>query len=184
MNIYQKLQKLRVDLQDLKLKKSGKNQTIKYYELGDLLPAINSLCQKYDLMTRFNIIVDKGQEKAILTVFNASEPQEKIDFVCPTAEVDLPRGQKIQGLGAKITYMRRYMLMSAFEIVESDLLDSINNELDKNSVVSEEDVKRIEETKNLKDLTKLFNEMQSTYKVRLIKDLFTEQRTKLEQDFE
>lgn len=180
MNIYQKLQTARVELQNMKLKKSGKNQSMTYYELGDFLPAINSLGVKHDYMTRFSIIADKGQEKAILTVYSSSEPQEKIDFVMPTAEVDLPRGQKIQGLGAKITYMRRYMLMSAFEIVESDILDKIEIEL--KDEVKPEDIKKINETKSLDDLTALFNKMTKKYKTSLIKDLFTEKRTKLEQD--
>jgi len=179
MNIYQKLQQARVDLQNMKLKKSGKNQSMTYYELGDILPAVNVLCQKHDLFTKLNIIHD-GVEKAILTIYNASEPTEKIDFVCPTAEAELPRGQKIQNLGAKITYLRRYMIMTAFEIVESDMVDAVNREMIEE--VEEIDIKAIEETKSLDDLTKLFNELNKKYKVGMIKELFSAKKTRLEQD--
>lgn len=178
MNVYQKLQQARVDLQNMKLKKSGKNQSISYYELGDLLPAINSLGVKHGFMTRLNIITDNGQEKATLTVYDSSQPQEKIDFVCPTAEVELPRGQKIQGLGAKVTYMRRYMLMTAFEVVESDIVDSVNREL--RDGVDQEDIEKINAVETLEDLTKLYNELEKKYKVGMIKGYFSSKKTSLQ----
>ena len=42
LNLYQKLQKVRVELQNSKLKKSGKNTFSKYeyFELGDFLPKV------------------------------------------------------------------------------------------------------------------------------------------------
>ena len=45
MNLFQKLQEARVRLQDLNVKKSGQNSFAKYsyYELGDILPAINNI---------------------------------------------------------------------------------------------------------------------------------------------
>ena len=45
MNIYEKLQKARVDLQSKGIKKSGKNTFAKYdyYELADFMPAVNSI---------------------------------------------------------------------------------------------------------------------------------------------
>jgi hypothetical protein len=165
MNIYQKLIKVRVELQDMQLKKSGKNQSIAYYELGDFLPAVVKLCEKHDLLTRFNIISD-SVEKAVLTLYNATEPKEKIDFITPTAEVELPRGQKIQNLGAKITYLRRYMLMTAFEIVESDLVDSINREM--TDEISNDDLERINKAKTQQDLIKVCSILKTKYKTSLI----------------
>ena len=55
LNLYQKLQKVRVELQNSKLKKSGKNTFSKYeyFELGDFLPKVNELCEKYNLSTIF-----------------------------------------------------------------------------------------------------------------------------------
>ena len=48
LNIYQKIQKARVELQNSKLKKSGKNDFSKYeyFELGDFLPNINKICDE------------------------------------------------------------------------------------------------------------------------------------------
>lgn len=178
MNIYQKLATARVELQDMKLKKTGKNQTMSYYELGDILPAVNGLCKKHDMMTKLSIIHD-GLEMAVLTVYNASEPKEKIDFVCPTAEAQLPRGQEIQNLGAKITYLRRYMLMTAFEIVESDMVDKVN--IDLTEEVSEEDQAKIRSAKNMDSLVKVCASMKSKYKMSLITPIYDEVKAKLEQ---
>jgi hypothetical protein len=179
MNIYQKLQKTRVELQNMQLTQSGQNQSIKYFELGDFLPHANALCDKNGLYTKFQLITDAGTEKAILTVYNSEEPKEKESFVIPTAEVDLPRGQKIQGLGAKITYLRRYVMMIAFEIADSDKIDSINREL--TGEVEEKDMKVIAEAKDISTLTKVCGELKSKYKISLITPLYDEAKTKLEQ---
>lgn len=178
MNIYQKLATARVELQDMKLKKTGKNQTMSYYELGDILPAVNGLCKKHDMMTRLNIVRD-GVEKAVLTVYNATDPNEKLDFVCPTAEAQLPRGQEIQNLGAKITYLRRYMLMTAFEIVESDMVDKVN--IDLTDEVSEEDQKKVRDSKDMESLTKICGQLKSKYKYSLITPIYDEMKVKLDQ---
>ena len=54
LNLYSKLQKVRVELQSSNLKKSGKNTYSKYeyFELGDFLPKVNELCDKYGLCSR------------------------------------------------------------------------------------------------------------------------------------
>ena len=48
-NVYGKLSKIRLELQNRQLKKSGQNKFagFKYYELGDILPTINELSDKY-----------------------------------------------------------------------------------------------------------------------------------------
>jgi hypothetical protein len=189
MNLYQKLAKVRVELQNLKLKKSGKNTYSKYtyYELGDFLPAVNSLCEKHELVTKFNIISDKSAEKAILTVINASEPEEKIEFVSPTAEVEIGKkrdgtggAEPIQNLGGKITYMRRYMLMTAFEMVESDLVEKIKKEV--SSEINEEDLKLIDEAETLKGLTEVYEELKKKYKLKVILPEFKRKKVDLQQE--
>jgi hypothetical protein len=180
MNIYQKLQKTRVELQNMKLTQSGKNQTINYFELGDFLPHANSLCDKNGLYTKFQLVTDNSIEKAILTVINSEEPTEKESFVIPTAEVELPRGQKIQGLGAKITYLRRYVMMIAFEIADSDKIDSLNRELAED--VEEKDQKAIKDCKTVKQLEALYKELSAKYKMTLIQPLFAEVKEKLTQE--
>ena len=57
MNLYEKLQKCRVELQNQNLKKSGYNKFagFKYFELGDFLPAINELFNRHKLTSHFKI---------------------------------------------------------------------------------------------------------------------------------
>ena len=177
-NIYQKIQKARVELQDLKLKKSGKNQGFTYYELKDFLPAINELCLKHNLFTGFSIVTKKGIESAILTIFNTVEPDQQTDFIIPTAEVKLPGGQEIQGLGAKVTYMRRYVFIVAFEIVESDIVDAIKQQI--NSELSDRDIKHIAAAKNLSVLTKVCGRLKQTYKASIITPFYNKRKKELE----
>ena len=54
LNLFQKLQKARVELQEMNLKKSGQNKFagFSYYELSDFLPAINIICNNVNLRGR------------------------------------------------------------------------------------------------------------------------------------
>lgn len=125
MNVYQKLQKARIDLQKMKIKKSGKNSyagfTFTYYELKDFIPAINELFDKYGLSSNFSI--KEGQ--ASLFIMNSESPDNDFCvFTSPVAEAQLKGCTPIQALGAVHTYMKRYLYLNAFEIVEDDMLDA------------------------------------------------------------
>lgn len=120
MNIYQKLQKARVLLQEKNLKKSGENKfsNFKYYELADFLPAVNAIFNEVGLSSVFNLT-----DKAILTIINSEKTGEIQQFVSPIAEVQLKGCTDVQALGAVHTYMKRYLYLNALEIVENDFLD-------------------------------------------------------------
>lgn len=123
MNVYEKLQEVRVELQNMNLKKSGKNTFSKYeyFELSDFLPSINQLCKKYKLST----VTTFNEDFAALEVINVEAPEEKIIFTSPMAKAELKGCHEIQNVGAVETYQRRYLMMLAFEIVESDTLDAV-----------------------------------------------------------
>lgn len=122
MNIYEKLQLMRVALQNMSLKKSGENKFAgyKYYDLGDFMPAINQLMADNKVCG----IVTYGEDMAYLTLINSENPDEKIAFTSPMKDATLKGAHPIQNLGAVETYQRRYLYMTAFEIVEADALDS------------------------------------------------------------
>lgn len=122
MNIYEKLQNMRVELQEMKIKKSGKNAFAKYdyYELADILPPINTIMARNKVCS----IISFGAEVARLILVNAEKPDERIEFESPMAEASLKGTHPIQNLGAVETYQRRYLYMTAFEIVENDFLDA------------------------------------------------------------
>lgn len=122
MNIYEKLQAARVELQNKKLKKSGKNKFagFEYFELSDFLPAINEIFNSHKLFSRFLI----NDNQATLQIINAEKTDEEIIFSMPTAELELKGCNKLQALGGVNTYMRRYLYLNALEIVEADLFDA------------------------------------------------------------
>lgn len=124
MNIYEKLQTIRVALQNMNLKKSGNNKFAgyNYYELGDFLPAVNQLM----LDNKVTSLVTFGEDLATLTLVNTEKPEETVQFTSPMREAVLKGAHPIQNLGAVETYSRRYLYMAAFEIVESDALDATN----------------------------------------------------------
>lgn len=120
MSIYSKLAHARVKLQEKELKKSGRNKfsNYDYFELKDFLPEINRIFAELGLCG----VVSYTQELATLTIFDANSEQ-KIEFSSPMAEATLKGCHAIQNLGAVETYQRRYLYMTALEIVEGDVLD-------------------------------------------------------------
>lgn len=128
-NIYSKLSKIRVELQNRQLKKSGHNKFagFKYYELGDILPTINELSEKYGILN----IISYSKEEAILEIIDIENPESKILIKSPMSELTLKGAHPIQNLGAIETYQRRYLYLTAYEIVESDYLDAVQGKENK-----------------------------------------------------
>lgn len=124
MNIYQKLQKCRVELQQKNLKKSGMNNGVgyKYYELADFLPTVNELFDKYGLCSNFSI---NSLDQASLTIFDVDHSDQSIIFESPIASALVGKQLPIQALGSQHTYMKRYLYMNALEIIENDYIESI-----------------------------------------------------------
>ena len=145
MNVFEKLQKARVELQNKGLNKSGNNKFAgyTYFELADFLPTINQLCLDLKLMTQTSFT----SEIATLKIINAEKPDEVIEFTSPMAAAQLKGCHEIQNLGAVETYQRRYLLVTAFEIVENDALDPLNGKDDKQqgkvTTLSDAQIKRL-----------------------------------------
>lgn len=121
MNIYEKLQNCRVELQKMNLKKTGENKFagFKYYELADFLPTVNELFLKHKLSSNFSIIDDKA-ELAIVDLEN----DNRIVFTSPIADANIKGCTPVQSLGGVHTYLKRYLYINALEIVENDMFDS------------------------------------------------------------
>ena len=119
--VYEKLQKARIKLQNTALKKSGYNKfaEYKYFELGDFLPAIQSIFSELKLCP----VVSFGAELATLRIID-TENGGCITFTSPMAQANLKGCHPIQNLGAVETYSRRYLYVTALEIVEHDAIDS------------------------------------------------------------
>jgi hypothetical protein len=109
-NLLPKLQKIRIDLQNMNLKKSGENKFAKfmYYELSDILPSINSLCFKEKISTHFYIENDLEIKNAILEIIDI-ESNETLTFTVPFLVPEIRGANIVQNLGGAITYLRRYL---------------------------------------------------------------------------
>ena len=123
MSIYAKLAQARVKLQKENLKKTGNNRSFKYFELKDFLPRVNEIFDELKMCA----VVRYSSELATLTIYDC-EKDESIEFTSPMVQKALPSGTEIQNLGAIQTYQRRYLYLTALEIVEDDLVDSITPE--------------------------------------------------------
>ncbi len=154
-NIYQKIQEVRVALAKRNLKKTGVNtySKFKYYELADFLPILNIMMKDNGLMTLFTM----KKNKAILKIYNSDKPEELATFYTPTAEVEIGKtkegtggAQPIQNLGGQITYLRRYLLMVAFEIVESDYIE--DKKQDYKYILDTKSRSKIRKANSLEDL--------------------------------
>ena len=119
--VYAKLQKARMMLQAAPLKKSGHNKFAgyQYFELGDFLPTINQIFHELGLCS----VVSFDKDLATLRIIDTSNGGS-ITFTSPMAEANLKGCHPIQNMGATQTYSRRYLYVSALEIVEHDALDA------------------------------------------------------------
>lgn len=125
MNIYEKLQEMRCELQKKELKKTGQNKFVgyEYYELKDFMPEINELMREYKVTS----VLTYGIKYAKLVIVNSEKPEETIIFRSPMSEANLKGTHAVQNLGAVETYLRRYLYITAFEIVENDALDATHD---------------------------------------------------------
>lgn len=121
MTVYKKLMQARIALQGKALKKSGTNKFAgySYFELGDFLPEIQTIFNDVGLCG----VVSYDAEIASLTITDVDDGTSII-ITSPMAEANLKGTHPIQNLGAVETYQRRYLWMTAMEIVEHDVLDA------------------------------------------------------------
>jgi hypothetical protein len=122
MSVYKKLQEARVKLHTTQLNKSGENKfaKFKYFELGDFIPQVTEIFNKVGLCG----VVSFTSDTAYLTV-HETKGDGFITFTTPLVYASVEKTQPIQNLGSTHTYIRRYLWLMAMEIVENDVVDSV-----------------------------------------------------------
>lgn len=152
-NIYQRIQAVRTDLTKKNLKKTGENKFAHYtyYELGDFLPALNELMSEHGIMTRFLL----KKDQAVLIIINTDTPDDHIVFYMPVASSEVKGATAIQQLGSQVTYLRRYLLMTAFEIAESDSENATQQKPDNVKDIDQIQIDKINKTKTTEELVKV-----------------------------
>ena len=121
MTVHRKLMEARVRLQSIELKKSGLNKFAgySYFELGDFIPAIQQIFYDVGLCG----IVSFKSDYAELSIYD-TEDGTMVMITSPMADANLKGAHPIQNLGAMESYQRRYLWMTALELVEHDAIDS------------------------------------------------------------
>lgn len=148
--LYGKLKQIKLELRKTINTKSGYNthSKFKYYQLEDFLPQVLELFAKYNIYNEYSIdtdleiveeqinIVDEADikqnktvikrpvEYAYLYLKNLDNEDDEMVYRLKTAEASVYGASAIQNLGAKITYMKRYIYMSLLDIVEPDVVDA------------------------------------------------------------
>lgn len=127
MNVYEKLIQARLMFQNENVKKSGQNKYAgyTYFELNDILPIVNKICNEIKAVCVLNFT----ETVATLQFIDCEKTDDVITFTSPMSEATLKGCHKVQNLGAVETYIKRYLYQNCFEIAENDALDSqpINN---------------------------------------------------------
>lgn len=111
----------RVRLQSTEMKKSGLNKFAgySYFELGDFIPHIQTIFNEIGLCG----VVSFNTEYATLCITDVDDGTVVV-IQSPMAEANLKGAHPIQNLGAVESYQRRYLWMTAMEIVEHDIIDA------------------------------------------------------------
>lgn len=171
MNIYQKIQLVKEQLAERQLKRTGENKFsgYKYYELGDFLPSIIELCNKNGLFTQITFTEDTGILNIIdtdnpIAGENGSQEFRVVSYTSPLKELELKGANKIQALGGTETYLRRYLYMNAFDIIEADMFDSEGFEKKKQKKAESGAVNELIEKckKSFLDLSKIKTDMKAS----------------------
>ena len=164
MSVHKKLMQARIQLQGTKLSKSGKNKFAgySYFELGDFLPTIQDIFHQIGLCG----YVSFGKDLATLTITDVDGGGE-IVITSPMAEANLKGAHPIQSLGAVETYNRRYLWMSALEVVENDILDASKPLEEKPAPIitpnqGAQDHVSEEEMEELRDIAEMLKEVVTT----------------------
>ena len=128
--VHDKLMQARIKLQNTKLKKSGLNKFAgyEYFELADFLPAVQTIFNEVGLCG----VISFATDLATLTITDV-EDGSNIVLTSPMADAPLKGCLPIQCMGAVETYTRRYLWVSAMEIVEHDQVDAVVHDVPKNA---------------------------------------------------
>lgn len=128
MNVYGKLIEARKRFLEAGIKKTGVNRyaEYKYFTLDEIIPAKQEIFRALGLSD----VISFGNDYAILTIFNVTNPEEKIEFISQLAPDESMIKNPIQKVGAIQTYVRRYLYLLALDIIESDGIEATTDKPD------------------------------------------------------
>lgn len=122
-NLFKKVQLARIRLQESNIKRTGKcDKGYNYYELNNILPKINEICNELNIYTHFEI-VDNYAVLSIIDIDDSGSIEHKTKFIMPSVDK-----LAINNLGYAHTFYKRKLYIDAFEIPENDVVAKTVNE--------------------------------------------------------
>lgn len=120
-DVYTKIQKGKLYFMEQGIRKSGKNKFHKfnYYELKDLLPVVLRWMDENNMSSHYNF-----SSSTATLIIRDEDTKTSASFSIPLPAVTMENPfQAMQVIGGLQTYARRYLLIQAFDIEESDAID-------------------------------------------------------------
>lgn len=143
-NVYQRLNAARAAFHGAKLKKTGKNTFAgySYFELGDFLVPALQIFAEHGLCATISF----NAETASMRIVNVDSPDDWTCITSPMGSANLKGCHEVQNIGAVETYQRRYLWVTALEIVEHDALDATTGKAgsEGSSVIANEQLVRLQ----------------------------------------
>ena len=169
MNIYEKINAVRMALLKAGITKDKQGFNYAYIDLPQIEGIITEECNKVKLMTLINFPDGHATMTAIdlenpipnpMRLDMAQDPCSiTISVPCESSMVDIKGSQQIQKVGGMMTYMRRYLYMQMFAISEHDSVEGIGR-------ISQETANDVETIDN-KEVDKEREEIIEKYKTNL-----------------
>ena len=124
IKLLKKLQEGRRIFLNESISKSGLNnfKKFKYWELKDLIPCKQAICEKLQMETVWDY--KKDYFRLSLYDLEQDDKQEPIEFTIPVVVAEGKSMMDMQDKGGVQTYAERYLLQQLFDIVDNDVIDS------------------------------------------------------------
>jgi hypothetical protein len=121
MTIYEKI----IEISNrLRVGKDGSNRGFKYFKPDDINEAINPSLKEFKMIAIFKMPFSptKGMYEGnlLLIDYEATETMPKsVEYTFDIPKTSVPGASEAQNAGATLTYCKRYMTMSAFNLADN-----------------------------------------------------------------
>ncbi len=132
MNVHERLLNARVEIANKDIRKTGINRYTEftYFTLEDITPPILEVSNNWRIAVTMGVTGNAEYQEFYADVVNLDNPNDMIRLTSPFMIPDPKFNDKgnalnarTQDVGSALTYMRRYLLMLTFDIIEGDALE-------------------------------------------------------------